>query len=134
MRQKGEKEVHLEETARLVNRAFTTCMTDRYPPHNASQKVVETRSSDAEFRAPLESSRKWGTFFFAGMLTKTYFRLNKPSLHANVQRAVNISDLPPLSDFPRSHIVTWKYYCGVFAFIREDYETVPLPPTMKEKT
>lgn len=58
------------------------------------------------------------------MLTKTYFRLNKPSLHANVQRAVNVADLPPLSDYPRSHIVTWKYYCGVFAFGREDYETV----------
>lgn len=30
MRRRKEKEVHLEETARLINRAFTTCMTDRY--------------------------------------------------------------------------------------------------------
>lgn len=30
MRRRKEKEVYLEETARLINRAFTTCMTDRY--------------------------------------------------------------------------------------------------------
>ena len=30
LRRKGEKEVHLEETARLNNRAFTSCITDRY--------------------------------------------------------------------------------------------------------
>ena len=59
------------------------------------------------------------------MLVKTYFRLNKPSLSANVQKAVGVTDLPPLEEFPRSHVVTWKYYCGVFAFGKEDYETVP---------
>jgi hypothetical protein len=30
MRRRGEKEGHLEEAARLINRAFTSCMTDRY--------------------------------------------------------------------------------------------------------
>lgn len=58
------------------------------------------------------------------MLVKTYFRLDKSSLTANVQRAVNVTELPPLLDFPKGHIVTWKYYCGIFAFGREDYETV----------
>ena len=61
------------------------------------------------------------------MLVKTYFRLNKPALCANVQRAVNVTELPPISEFPRSHIVTWKYYCGVYAFGKEDYETVSIP-------
>ena len=74
--------------------------------------------------APLETSRKWGTYFFASMLVKTYFRLNKPALCANVQRAVNVTELPSITEFPRSHIVTWKYYCGVYAFGKEDYETV----------
>jgi COP9 signalosome complex subunit 12 len=60
------------------------------------------------------------------MLIKTYFRLNKPALSANVQKAVNVAELPPLEEFPRSHVVTWKYYCGVFAFGKEDYETVSL--------
>ena len=61
------------------------------------------------------------------MLVKTYFRLNKPALCANVQRAVNVTELPPISEYPRSHIVTWKYYCGVYAFGKEDYETVSIP-------
>jgi hypothetical protein len=30
MRRREEKEGHLEEAARLINRAFTSCMTDRY--------------------------------------------------------------------------------------------------------
>jgi len=45
----------------------------------------------------------------------------------NVQNALKVADLPPLSDFPRSHVVTWKYYSGVFAFGKEDYETVTTP-------
>ena len=115
MRRKGEKEVYLEEAARLINRAFTSCMTDRYP-HIERIWLIQS--------APLESSRKWGTYFFASMLVKTYFRLNKPALSANVQRAVNVNDLPAITEFPRSHIVTWKYYYGVYAFGKEDYETV----------
>jgi len=93
-------------------------MTDR------SHKL---RKRGSDFSAPLETSRKWGTYFFASMLVKTYFRLNKPALCANVQRAVNVTELPPISEFPRSHIVTWKYYCGVYAFGKEDYETVSIP-------
>jgi COP9 signalosome complex subunit 12 len=84
---------------------------------------------DLMSRAPLETSRKWGTYFFAAMLVKTYFRLNKPGLSANVQKAVGVADLPPLIEFPRSHVVTWKYYCGVFAFGKEDYEMVSFPIT-----
>jgi hypothetical protein len=48
-----------------------------------------------------------------------------------VQKAVGVADLPPLLEFPRGHVVTWKYYCGVFAFGKEDYETVQ--PTSREK-
>jgi len=114
LRRKGEKEVHLEETARLNNRAFTSCITDRYA-------IKEVRPNH---RAPLETSRKLGTYFFASLLVKTYFQLNKPSLLSNVQRAISVTELPPIEEFPRSHVVTWKYYCGVFALAKEDYETV----------
>jgi hypothetical protein len=41
MRRKGEKEVHLEEAARLINRAFTSCMTDRYGPEGVN--LIEAR-------------------------------------------------------------------------------------------
>ena len=31
--------------------------------------------------------------------------------------------MPPLSAFPKSHQVTFKYYCGVIHFLEEDYAT-----------
>lgn len=31
--------------------------------------------------------------------------------------------MPPLSAFPQSHQVTFKYYCGVIHFLEEDYTT-----------
>lgn len=97
---RGEKGENLEEAARLINKAFTICITDR---------------------APMESSRKWGTYCIIGILFRTYFRLNKQSLTKNVLRAVAVSELPDLSFFPKAHIVTWKYYLGVIAFMGEDY-------------
>jgi COP9 signalosome complex subunit 12 len=33
--------------------------------------------------------------------------------------------MPPLEAFPKSHVVTFKYYCGVIAFLEEDYINVP---------
>lgn len=95
-----EKAEHLEEAARIINKAFTICITDR---------------------APMESSRKWGTYCIIGILFRTYFRLNKLSLTKNVLRAVEVSELPDLQFFPKAHIVTWKYYLGVIAFMNEDY-------------
>ncbi|BFZ57449.1 COP9 signalosome (CSN) subunit [Savitreella phatthalungensis] len=91
---------HLEEAARIINRAFTTCITDR---------------------ASLESSRKWGTYCIVGILFRTYFALDKLSLTRNVLRAIEVSELPPLQYFPRGHQLTWRYYLGVLAFMREDY-------------
>lgn len=32
--------------------------------------------------------------------------------------------MPPLEAFPKSHIVTFKYYVGVILFLEEDYITV----------
>lgn len=97
---KNEKAENLEEAARLINKAFTICITDR---------------------APMESSRKWGTYCIIGILFRTYFRLNKLTLTKNVLRAVEVSELPDLNFFPKAHIVTWKYYLGVIAFMNEDY-------------
>jgi COP9 signalosome complex subunit 12 len=33
------------------------------------------------------------------------------------------ADMPALALFPRAHQVTFKYYCGVIAFLEEDYAT-----------
>lgn len=100
--EQGQPAEYLEEAARIINRAFTLCITDR---------------------APLEASRKWGTYCVIGILFRTYFKLDKLSLTKNVLRAVEVSELPPLQYFPKAHIVTWRYYLGVIAFMGEDYMT-----------
>jgi hypothetical protein len=44
----------LEDAARHLNKMFTLCLADR---------------------APLEESRKWGTYYIVGLLFKTYFKV-----------------------------------------------------------
>ncbi|MCJ1418090.1 COP9 signalosome (CSN) subunit [Xylographa parallela] len=96
---KNEK---LEDAARIINRIFTLCISDR---------------------APLESSRKWGLYYTTNLLFKTYFKLNSIGLSKNIIRALRASrtDMPPMESFPKSHIVTFKYYVGIILFLEEDY-------------
>jgi COP9 signalosome complex subunit 12 len=53
-------------------------------------------------------------------------QLNSIGLSKNVLRALEASgeDIPPLKLFPKSHIVTFKYYRGVIAFLEESYSEV----------
>ncbi|GFF98459.1 protein CSN12 homolog [Aspergillus udagawae] len=97
-----EKSAKLEEAARIINRMFTLCLSDR---------------------APIEESRKWGIYNTTNLLFKTYFKLNSVGLSKNLLRALSASsaDLPELEAFPKSHIVTFKYYVGVIHFLDENY-------------
>lgn len=47
-------------------------------------------------------------------------------LTKNLLRAINAQshELPPLDAFPKSHIVTFKYYLGVIHFLDEQYTQV----------
>ncbi|KAK4692751.1 COP9 signalosome complex subunit 12, partial [Lecanoromycetidae sp. Uapishka_2] len=98
------KNQQLEDAARVINRMFMLCHSDR---------------------APLEESRKWGLYYTTNLLFKTYFKLNSIGLSKNCLRAISASkmDMPDLDAFPRSHIVTFKYYVGVIQFLEEDYVT-----------
>ncbi|CAG8892052.1 unnamed protein product [Penicillium nalgiovense] len=97
-----EKNANLEEAARVINRMFTLCLSDR---------------------APLEESRKWGIYNMTNLLFKTYFKINSVGLTKNLLRAISASstDLPPPEVFPKSHIVTFEYYVGVIHFLDENY-------------
>ncbi|KAE8412305.1 hypothetical protein BDV36DRAFT_271765 [Aspergillus pseudocaelatus] len=97
-----EKSAKLEESARIINRMFTLCLSDR---------------------APIEESRKWGIYNTTNLLFKTYFKINSVSLSKNLLRALNASsaDLPDMEVFPKSHIVTFKYYVGLIHFLDENY-------------
>ncbi|GAA5858321.1 hypothetical protein JCM8547_004648 [Rhodosporidiobolus lusitaniae] len=98
----SQKATKLEEASRLFQKCFSACLNDR-----AADPLM---------------SRKMGTYFLANLLFKVYFRLNSTTLCRNIIRGINASDLPPLSRFPRAHQVTYTYYMGVFAFLREDYD------------
>lgn len=60
--------------------------------------------------------------------TRTTSQLNSIGLSKNILRALQASkaDTPPLEAFPKSHIVTFKYYVGVILFLEEDYIKVSL--------
>ncbi|KAL9063928.1 MAG: hypothetical protein Q9157_008030, partial [Trypethelium eluteriae] len=97
-----DKNDKLEDAARVINRIFGLCISDR---------------------ASLDESRKWGVYYITNMMFKTYFKLNSISLSKNILRSLNAtaSDLPNFALFPKSHQVTFNYYVGVVSFLDEDY-------------
>ncbi|KAL8710133.1 MAG: hypothetical protein Q9220_005216 [cf. Caloplaca sp. 1 TL-2023] len=106
-----EKHERLEDAARVINRMFTLCISDR---------------------APLEESRKWGLYYTTNLLFKTYFKLNSISLSKNILRALQASktDMPPQSAFPKSHIAEASLTSAFQLNLRTaitNKEYVPLP-------
>ncbi|KAF6761987.1 hypothetical protein DFP72DRAFT_1061270 [Ephemerocybe angulata] len=92
----------MEEAARIISKAFGLCMTDRISP-------------------PMES-RKWGVYYIVGLVLKCYFRVKRISLSKNILRALDANnDIPPLTSYPRSHQVTFRYYIGMLSFLNEDF-------------
>ncbi|EPY52568.1 COP9 signalosome complex subunit 12 [Schizosaccharomyces cryophilus OY26] len=96
-----QENAHLELATRLLNRAFTICINDR---------------------APLAISRKWGAYYIMGLLFKLYLRLDCVHLTNNVLRAMKVVELPDISLFPKSHIVIFRYYLGIVAFLNQSYK------------
>lgn len=92
--------VRIENDSREIQ-AFTYCVTDRSPN--------------------LTLSRKWGTYAISNILFQAYFYLNATNLCANIARALKASDLPPLTSFPISQQVTFRFYRGVLNFLEEKY-------------
>ncbi|KAI8337787.1 hypothetical protein BD560DRAFT_413111 [Blakeslea trispora] len=90
----------LEEAANVISKSFTACVTDR---------------------AALNVSKKHGTYYMIGILFRIYFKLKQQNLCKNILRAVKAADLPPLTSFPKSDRVTFRYYLGRLYFLEEDY-------------
>ncbi|ETW84096.1 hypothetical protein HETIRDRAFT_415809 [Heterobasidion irregulare TC 32-1] len=92
----------MEEAARIISKAFSSCITDRTSSH--------------------AMSRKWGVYYVVGLIMKSYFRIRRISLSKNILRAIEANpDIPPLSQFPKAHQVTYRYYLGMLSFLNEDY-------------
>jgi hypothetical protein len=92
----------LEETCRLMNKAFSGCVTDRLSGY--------------------ADSRKWGVYSVANLLFKAYFKLSSTNLCTTLLRPLNAAELPPLDQYPKADQVTFKYYTGLLAFLEERYD------------
>ncbi|KAJ4472841.1 hypothetical protein C8J55DRAFT_519790 [Lentinula edodes] len=98
----GEKSECMEDAARKIASAFGNCITDR--------------------QSPPEQSRKWGVYYVVALVLKCYFRLKRISLSKNILRALEANrDIPALSQYPRSHQVTFRYYLGMLHFLNEEH-------------
>ncbi|KAK3394437.1 protein CSN12 [Podospora didyma] len=98
----AEQHAKLEDCARQLQKIFNLCLNDR---------------------APLEESRKWGIYYVTNLQFKTYFKFNSAALSKNVLKAISAGrgDMPPLTAFPKSQQVTFKYYEGILCFLEENY-------------
>jgi len=94
----------LSDAARLLNKAFHVCQTDR---------------------TGWESSRKRASLFVVNTLFRIYLRLKQHRLCHTLIRAIN-NDFPNLNLFPASHRVAFKYFTGLLAFYEENFPVVPL--------
>ncbi|KAI9467114.1 hypothetical protein BJY52DRAFT_1111063 [Lactarius psammicola] len=98
----SQKSDCMEEAARIISKAFSSCVTDRTSSY--------------------QMSRKWGVYYVVGLVLKSYFRIRRISLSKNVLRALEANqDIPPLPEYPRAHQVTYRYYLGMLSFLNEDY-------------
>ena len=70
-----KKSDKLEEAARIINRIFTLCISDRYELGLLKERMFGSYISLLiPSRAPLEDSRKWGLYYTTNLLFKTYFK------------------------------------------------------------
>ncbi|KAF8318154.1 hypothetical protein DL93DRAFT_2054813 [Clavulina sp. PMI_390] len=105
-RKEGTKSDALEDAARICNKAFTNCLTDR--------SALYTRN--------MRTSRKWGVYALVGMTLKCYIAADRMGLHKSLLRSLTVQkDMPPFEDYPKADQVTCKYYFGLLAFLSEDW-------------
>lgn len=91
-----------EDAVRVISKVFSVCLNDR---------------------SSLHESRKWGIYYIAVLLFKSYFSLNSINLAKNNLKSIaaSTSDTPPLEACPKSHQVAYNYYLGVISFLDENY-------------
>ncbi|KAF8530902.1 hypothetical protein JB92DRAFT_2854242 [Gautieria morchelliformis] len=98
---RGTQGARMEDAARTCNKAFSFCMSDRNP-------VAE--------------SRRWGSYYLAGLVMKCYFKIHTISLSRNIIRGLKSNpEVPALGQFPKLHQLTYRYYVGLLSFLNEEY-------------
>lgn len=62
----------MEEAARIISKAFTNCVTDRYATHGERHIFEGLRRIRQSAYA---ESRRWGVYYVVGLILKCYFRV-----------------------------------------------------------
>ncbi|KAI1437133.1 hypothetical protein GGR50DRAFT_646184 [Xylaria sp. CBS 124048] len=95
-------------TAEVIQKIFTTCLTDRSSQRNAQPE-----------------GKKTGIYIFANLTLKLLFVCRKT--HLAKQLFTNVSaKAPPLSFYPAAQRVTYLYYLGRFHFINNHFKRASL--------
>lgn len=116
------KNQKLEEAARVFSRIFALCMSDR-----CESSLCSDAPADPSRNPNMHESRKWAVYTIANLQFKTYFKLKTITLCKNLIKSIGAqADMPKWDQYPKAHRVTYMYYCGVIAFLQEDYTRVCL--------
>eukprot|EP00111_Clytia_hemisphaerica_P005602 TCONS_00016259-protein len=86
----GKEGEILEKSAEYLMNCFRVCVSDT--------------------RAAIENSKKWGMLGIVNQLFKIYFKINKMQLCKPLMRAID--SLPIKDQFPKSHLVTYRFFVG----------------------
>lgn len=85
-----------------MNKTFTMCLNDRS-------------------NADLVQSRRYGIYLVFSKLFKAYFEIGQYALCKNVIRALEVSEVPELSEVPKSHSVSFYFCMGKYYFVEENF-------------
>ncbi|KAF4997398.1 hypothetical protein FGRMN_3889 [Fusarium graminum] len=103
LRAVDEDKTIAESSAEIIQKIFTTCLTDR---------------SSGRYAKP--EGKKIGVYMFANLVLKLLFACRRTHLAKMI--FVNISTIsPPLSLYPAAQRVTFLYYLGRFNFSNNHY-------------
>ena len=127
----------LEEAARLIHRIFSLCISDRYVrwarrPYGLTVAEPRSKSLANGVSTTRRTCSSRATSRQAVAIVSNFTdveQLHKISLCKSILKALDAgrSDIPDLALFPKSHVVTFRYYVGVIHFLDEDYFKVGRP-------
>ncbi|KAI9804701.1 MAG: hypothetical protein M1833_006776 [Piccolia ochrophora] len=107
------KKTLVENTAELLQRGFTICLTER------------TSNPSGLLPGGRPEGKKVGIYSFANLVLKLLFQCRKPRLAS--QLFTNITQQsPPLAAFPAAQRVTYLYYLGRFCFFNNQFNRARL--------
>lgn len=72
-------------------------------------------------RERIAQSKKWGALLIVNVLFRLYFKLNQMRQCRFFINAVEGKSFPPLSEFPRAQVVTYRYYTGKLAMYEDRF-------------